>query len=146
RKRTEWFTATPDPWQQIVALDYGGDRTFASTVNRMVVSAEPAEHTKMEAKLIEALGQPGITEAGQVFVCRMLGLIGTAACVPAVAPLLGDARSAHAARIALDEIQDASVDVVYRNALGKLSGAAKVGLIGSIVRRRDVEAVHALTA
>jgi hypothetical protein len=146
RKRNEWFTTSPDPWQEIVGLEHEGDRTFASTVNRMVVSAEPAQHAAMEAKLIGALAQPGLTEAGRLFICRMLGLIGSVACVPAVTPLLGDDRTAHAARIALDGIEDASVDAAYRSALGKLSGAAKAGLIGSIARRRDPEAVHALTA
>lgn len=146
QNRTAWFTATPDPWREIVALDYEGDRTFASTVNRMVVSAEPAQHVAMEAKLLEALAQPALTEAGRLFVCRMLGLIGTAKCVTAVAPLLAGERTAHAARLALDSIADARVDAAYREALEITDGAAKCGLIGSIVRRGDVGAVSALRA
>lgn len=146
QNRNDWFTATPDPWQEIVALEYAGDRTFASTVQRMVMSAEPVEHPRMEAKLLEALAHPSLTDAGRLFVCRMLGLIGTAKCVPAVAPLLADERTAHAARIALDGVADASADAAYRAALEKTSGAAKGGLIGSIARRGDVGAVSALTA
>ncbi len=146
QNRNAWFTSSPDPWREIAALDYEGDRTFASTVNRMVVSAEPAQHAAMEAKLLEALAEPALTEAGRLFVCRMLGLIGTAKCVPAVAPLLADERAAHAARMALDGIADASVDAAYRAALEQTAGVAKCGLIGSIARRGDVGAVSALAA
>jgi hypothetical protein len=80
-----------------------------------------------------------------MFVCRMLALIGTATCVPALAPLLHDARTVDAARYALDAISDPAVDEVYRQALEKLGGAARAGLIGSIALRGDRMAVAVLT-
>jgi hypothetical protein len=145
-QRSAWFGATPDPWREIVQLSFGGDRTFASTVERMIVSAEPAQRPAMEKKLIEALGAPELTGAGRLFICRMLGLVGSAACLPAVAPLLGDDRTADVARMALDPIWDPSVDEAYRSALGSLHGSARAGLIGSIGLRGDGKAVEALTA
>lgn len=146
QERDNWFTATPDPWVEIVSLRHDGDRTYASTVNRMITSAEPAQHATMEGKLVEALAQPNLTDAGRQFVCRMLGLIGTPACVPAVAPLLEQDRMADDARLALDGIRDPAVDQAYRAALARLTGRAKSGLIGSIALRGDREALAPLTA
>lgn len=145
-QRDAWFAATPDPWREIARLSFGGDRTFASTVERMIVSAEPAQRPAMEKKLIAALGAPELTGAGRLFICRMLGLVGSAACVPAVAPLLHDERTADVARMALDPIWDPAVDEAYRSALGSLHGSARAGLIGSVGLRGDAKAVESLTA
>lgn len=142
----ERFVATPDPWTEIVKLEHGGDRTFGSTVRAMVMNAEPAQRPGMEAKLLQALAKPEITDVGRMFVCRMLALIGTAKCVPAVAPLLNDAKSIDAARYALDAIDDPSINALYRGALDKVSGNAKAGLIGSIALRGDTGALGALNA
>lgn len=144
--RTEWFTSTPDPWVEIARLAHGGDRTHASTVSREILSAEPAHQAAMEQRLIAVLADPELTGAGRLFVCRMLAWIGTAACVPAVAPLLESDRTADVARLALDEIRDATVDAAYRSALDKLHGSAKAGLIGSIGLRGDRAAAEALAA
>ena len=145
RQHNEWFTTTPDPWREVARLEFGGDRTFASTIDRMVVNAEPAQRPALEAKLLELLARPELTDAARQFVCRMLGVIGSKACVPAVAALLTDDRTADDARRALDFVTDASVDEAYRAALGKLSGPALIGLMGSIAERRDMAAVAALT-
>ncbi|HVU25163.1 MAG TPA: hypothetical protein VHE13_13635 [Opitutus sp.] len=144
RQHNEWFTTTPDPWREIARLEFGGDRTCASTIYRMVVNAEPAQRPALETKLLEVLARPELTEAARQFVCRMLGLIGSSACVPAVTALLADNRSADDARRALDFVADAAVDEAYRAALGQLSGAALAGLIGSIGGRGDTGARGAL--
>ncbi|HWA86089.1 MAG TPA: hypothetical protein VG710_07710 [Opitutus sp.] len=140
-----WFTVTPDPWREVALLEFGGDRTFASTINRMVVNAEPAQRPALEAKLLQVLARPELTDAARQFVCRMLGLIGSKACVPAVAALLADDRTADDARLALDFVADPSVDEAYRAALGKIRGSALIGLIGSIAERRDAAADEPLT-
>lgn len=145
-QRNAWFTATPDPWREIARLSFGGDRTFASTVERMIVSAEPGQRPAMEKKLIEALSAPDLTGAGRLFICRMLSLVGSAACVAAVAPLLHDERTADVGRMALDPIWDPAVDEAYRSALGSLHGSTRAGLIGSVGLRGDVKAVETLTA
>jgi hypothetical protein len=59
--------------------------------------------------------------------------------------LLHDARTADAARYALDAIADPAVDEAYRTALENLGGSGRAGLIGSIAQRRDMKAVAALT-
>lgn len=146
RDYEEWFVGTPDPWKEIVRLDYGTDRTFGSTVRAMVLNAEPAQRPAMEAKLLEALAHPEVTDVGRMFVCRMLALIGSGKSVPALSALLENPKTIDAARYALDVIDDPAVDDAYRAALGKMSGGAKAGLIGSIALRGDVKAAGALAA
>ncbi len=146
RDYEERFTATPDPWSEIATLEHGSDRSHASTVRSMVANAEPAQRPAMEAKLLEALTRPGVTDVGRLFVCRMLSLIGSARCVPVVAPLLANPATADAARYALDGIPEPAVDEAYRGALATLSGSAKIGLIGSMALRGDRQASPALLA
>ncbi len=140
QQRNVWFTSTPDPWEEIVRMSHGGDRSHGTVVERRVTSAESAQHAELEQKLIAVLERPELTGAGRLFVCRMLGLIGSEACVPVVARLLESDRTADHARLALDGIADPTVDAAYRGALDKLHGAAKAGLIGSIAMRGDGEA------
>ena len=135
-----WFMATPDPWQEIAKLEPGGDRTFAATVESTIFHAEPAQYRALEARLLAALKLADITAPGQMFVCRMLALVGSGMGVPALVPLLENDRTADMARYALDPIDDPSVDAAYRAALGKLTGAAKTGLIASIGFRGDQQA------
>lgn len=145
RQRNEWFTSTPDLWEEVVRLSHGGDRSHAAALERRVTSAEPAQHQQLEQKFIAVLERPGLTGAGRLFVCRMLALVGSAACVPVVARLLESERTADNARLALDGIADASVDAAYLGALNTLHGAAKAGLIGSIAMRGDPAALGALS-
>lgn len=146
QQRERWFTASPDPWREIARLEFGGDRTFAHTVEQSVLHAAPSQWPELEARLLEALAQSDLTAAGRQFICRMLGRVGTARCVPAVAPLLTNEATADDARRALDPVDDPAVTDAYRGALSRLRGRARLGLIGSIADRRDVGAVEALTA
>ncbi|MEO7598921.1 MAG: hypothetical protein ABIV50_08310 [Opitutus sp.] len=144
KDREAWFTASPDPWKEVARLQFGGDRTFATTVHRMIVHAERDQWPVVEKRLLQTLGDPEISEAGRQFVCRMLGLVGTEVCVPAVAKLLMNEPTADVARLTFDVLPVASVDEHYRAALGRLKGAPRAGLIGSIARRGDARAVDAL--
>lgn len=140
------FTSTPDPWSEIAKLQHGGDRTFATTVQSIVVNADPAQRPGFEDRLLKVLANPQCTPVGRQFVARLLALIGSAKCVPALAPLLNDVQTADTARYALDHIKDPAVDAAYRAALERLSGPAKIGLIGSIGLRGDRAALPVLTA
>jgi hypothetical protein len=146
KSRDEWFTVTANPWDEIALMDYAGDRSYASMINDMVVRAEVSQHPLLEEKLLQALATPGITDAGVLFICRMLALLGSVKCVPALTPYLADSRTSDLARIALDAIDAPEVAQAYRMALSQLSGSAKAGLIGSIAARGDVQAVDDLVA
>jgi hypothetical protein len=146
QRRDDWFTASPDPWMEIARLEFGGDRTFASNVQQMILNAEPSQRPELEAKLLQAAERPELTEAGRQFVCRMLAWVGSPAGVPVLARWMERDETADDARLALDAIGGAAVNEVYRQALTKLSGRACAGLIGSIAARGDVVAVDPLTA
>lgn len=140
------FGSTPDPWQACAQIQYGGDRSFAWSVREQVISATPEERGSIESRLLKALALPGCTEAGRAFLCQMLAMVGSAQCVPALAPLLRDPKSFEAARYALQPIPGAEASAALRDALGAVSGPAKAGLIGSIAMRGDTAARPALTA
>lgn len=137
---------TPDPWKLCAELEYGGDRSFASTVEQLVVQMPPSNWTKIEELLLTALALPNCTEAGRAFLCKMLALVGSASSVPALTALVRDSKTADAARAALEIIPGPEAGAALRDALAQLGGNAKAGLIGSITARRDLVARPALAA
>lgn len=137
---------TPDPWEVCAALEYGADRSFAWSVRAEVIATPPEGRAHVEERLLQALALPGGTDAGRSFLCQMLALVGSAASVPALAPLLRAAPTAEAARYALQPIPGAEADAALRAALGTLAGPAKAGLIGTIALRGDAAARPALRA
>ena len=109
-------------------------QTFAQTV--------PPKDS--ENKLIAVLKSGSATHKQKSDACRELSFIATKNSVPTLAALLTDDKLAHTARYALETINDPSVDVALRDALGKGKGSQLVGVIGSIGVRRDEKAVPAL--
>ena len=69
----------------------------------------------------------------------------TGESVPTLASLLGDEKLSHMARYALETIQDPSADDALREALAKVQGRPRLGVIGSLGARRDTKAVEALS-
>jgi len=136
--------ATPDPWEACARLDYGADRSFAWTVREQVIATPPDAYARAEEKLLKSLATPGRTEAGLAFICQMLAMVASAKSVPALAPLLKDAKTTEAARYALERVTGTAADAALRDALAFLSGPAKAGLIGSIGVRKDAAAKAAL--
>ena len=137
----EWFSASPDPWHELVRLEYGADRTLASALEVAISRAEPAEWPKLEAKLLSVVTRSDCTDAARQFVCRQLGLIGDRATAAALSSWLSDPKRSDAARYALDSIRGEDVNTAYRNALTRLEGATLLGLIGSLALRDDRAAV-----
>ena len=86
------------------------------------------------------------SRAAKDYVGRKLAIIGTAASVPALAALLTDKDLSHMARYALERIPAAEAGKALRDALAATSGAAKVGVIGSLGARRDAESIADLAA
>jgi hypothetical protein len=137
---------TPDPWNLCATLDYGGDCSYASAVEQLVVHTAPTAWPKLEEQLLATLALPGCTQAGRAFLCRMLALVGSGKCVPALAALVRDPKSADAARTALEVVPGPEASAALRDALAPLLGNAKAGVIGSLAARRDAAARPALTA
>lgn len=76
--------------------------------------------------------------------CEQLSIVGTRESVGVLAGLLGDEQLSDYARFALEPIDDNSVDKVFRDALGKVSGRKLAGVISSIGARGDTKAVGGL--
>ena len=76
--------------------------------------------------------------------CVKLRLVGTTKCMPALAALLGEERTAQAARYALEGMPLPEAVVAMRQAILTTSGPIKAGLIDSVGWRRDTAAVPML--
>jgi HEAT repeat protein len=85
-----------------------------------------------------------ISRDAKDYVCRKLTIVGTAAAAPTLAELLGNEDHAHMARFALERIEAPVAGQALRDALPKLNGKLKIGVISSIGARRDSLAVPAL--
>lgn len=76
--------------------------------------------------------------------CKRLGVIGTANVVPVLAELLDQEQMAHYARIALEPLPYPEVDQALRDALDRLDGLYRIGVINTIGNRRDTGAISSL--
>jgi HEAT repeat protein len=110
----------------------------------VVASHGDAEARKaLEGRLAEVLATDA-KHAAKDYVCRKLSLVGGEGCVPTVATLLTDEKLSHMGRYALERIPcDCAVDAM-RDAMGKVKGKLKVGMINSLGVRRDAKATGAL--
>lgn len=136
-ERDEWFKESPDRWKVVVTMEWGGDRSLAAELTTVIRDADVSQWPGLEKKLLEVLANKDCTEVATGWVCRMLRLIGSEACVDALKPMLADAKKADWARYALEVIPGAKVDAALKEALGKLDGDAKTGLEGTIAARKQ---------
>jgi HEAT repeat protein len=98
---------------------------------------------EQEAALIAVLGSDA-SQKEKADACRELAHLGSKASIAPLAALLSDEKLAHMARYGLETNPDPAVDEALREALGKLKGRLLVGVIGSVGRRRDSQAVEKL--
>lgn len=136
-ERTKWFKEAPDRWKVVVTMEWGGDRSLASELETVIKDADSAQWPSLEKKLLGVLGNKDCTEVSAGWVCRMLRLIGSEACVEALKPMLTDPKRSDWARYALETIPGEKVDAALAGALGKLEGDAKTGLEGTIEARKQ---------
>lgn len=134
-------------FEELKVYDWGKDPNSVKPITEAVVAVhgDAAASKALEAKLAEIVKSSPQRDAKD-FACRALMVIGTADSVPTLAALLTDKDNAHMARYALERIQAPEAAAALRDALGKTSGALKIGVIASIGARRDAAAAGALTA
>ncbi len=114
---------------------------LAATLVALLAGRTPAQ----EAELLAVLkSDAGVQEKSDA--CRKLARVATKDSVPALAALLADEKLSHMARYALESVRDPSVDEALRDALGKVQGSPRLGVIGSLGARRDGKAVEPLGA
>ena len=90
--------------------------TIAASASLTSAPAQAVASEK-EQKLIAIL-QSDAAPAEKAIPCKQLAVCGTAACVPALAPLLANPELASWARIALEAIGDPAADAALREARG----------------------------
>lgn len=120
------------------AWDPAIDATIAS------VHADPEARRALEDACVAVVTSPDAEWPALHRAIRLLAGIGSEASIEPLAERLRDPESAHLARYALEAMPYPAVDAVLREALGALTGAARVGVMGSIAVRRDAAAVPAL--
>jgi len=137
--------ARADVYDDVVKYEWAQPRTPLATIEQEARdAATPAARAAIETKLLKALADPGATYECKQFVCRMLRRMGSPACVPALAKLLADEKLSHMARFALQDLPGDEAGAALRDAMDKLSGKLRVGVITSLGERRDAKAVPAL--
>ncbi len=99
---------------------------------------------KEPAQLIAILESPDASEFEKAKACQRLGVVGTAEAVPALAALLNDEKLSLYARFGLESIADPAAGAALREAAGKLQGRQLVGVLNSLGRRCDEQAVELL--
>jgi HEAT repeat protein len=132
-------------FEVLKTYDWGTDRKVLSPIDDAVAATygDLAARAALETRLAAVL-KSGASRAAKDYVCRALKTIGTAESVPALAALLPDKDLSHMARYALERIPAPEAVAAMRDALPNVTGALKVGVIGSLGVRRDEASVPAL--
>jgi HEAT repeat protein len=112
-----------------------------------VAQAQPdaARRADLEQRFLSLL-QTGVSKAAQRYICRQLGMVASDRAVPAMAPLLDDPELAHMARFVLEQIPGSAPDQLLLEKMGSAPAREKIGIIGSLGKRRASQATGALAA
>ncbi len=134
--------AGADVWEDLAAYKYGAEPNTADAAWKKLAETSADQMGAVEAKLIKVISDADATQDGKVFACRMLQRIGTDKSIPALTALLEDKVLSHYARLALERMEDsAKAAGALRGALDKSPDKLKVGILGSLSRRRDEQTV-----
>ena len=136
--------AAGDPYAALAKFEFGQSRQPLALIEDQIRKTPPEDYKAIEAKFLDILNAPETPKDAKRFICRWLAVLGSAECVPAVAPLLADEELSHSARIALEPMPAPAAGSALRAALPKVSGKLLVGVISSLGVRRDAQAVAAL--
>ncbi len=126
--------------------DHGSSRGALVPIDDAVMASldNQATQKQLEQRLVAALKNGGSAVARE-YICSKLTMIGSEACVPALAAQLTAPEFATAARNALEAIPGAQATKALRESLPGTEGPQKIGVINSLGARRDADGVRALT-
>lgn len=133
-------------FETLKTYDWGSDRRALNPIDQAIIAShgDPAARRMLEKRLVDALAG-GLSRSAQDYVCRKLKVMGTAQSVEALAALLPAQETSHIARYALERIADEKAAEAMRDALPKVSGKLKPGMIGSLGVRRDTKSIKAIS-
>ena len=123
----------------------GTDSTGLIPIERAVMEVHGNETARaaLEKRLVAYLGR-SYSSVTRAFVCRQLVLIGSAASVSAVTPLILDDELSVHARNVLEHIPGPESEKALRDALGQAKGRTRIGVINSVAARRDAASTPVL--
>jgi type 1 glutamine amidotransferase/HEAT repeat protein len=129
---------------------FGQARQPLFTVEQLVIVASSrtdksaaADRAALAAKLAGGIALAATAEA-RSFFCGQLALVGTPDQVATIAPLVADEKTAMQARAALERIPGPAAGRALCEALAKLQGTLRLGVINSLGNRGEAEAVSSL--
>jgi HEAT repeat protein len=130
---------------RVARWDFDKNRDDLLAVSTLVAKAQGsvAQTRDFEQRFIAFLKSEA-SLASKDFVCRQLSVMGSEASVPVLAGMLAEPKTAEIARYALERIPGAAVNQALREALAKSSDKTRIGMINTLGRRRDPDAVPAL--
>jgi hypothetical protein len=137
--------ALDNAFDTLKTYDWGADRGALKPIDEAIVAShgDRAARTALEKRLVDALAG-GLSRSAQDYVCRKLRVVGTAQAVGALAALLPAEETSHIARYALERIEDERAAAAMRDALQKVAGKLKPGMIGSLGVRRDSKSIETI--
>ncbi len=132
--------AAADPFAAVLQYTFDQPRTAVMAIEAKIRQAKPAELRQIEERLLAILRSPQATSDAKAWACRQLRQAGSERSAEALAGLLADPKLATYARLALQSIPGGKVDAVLRDAVGRLEGEQKVGVILTLGARADQRA------
>jgi len=134
-------------FEALKTYDWGVDMKVLAPIDEAIVATQKdaAGRKDLETKLAAVL-KSGASRDAKDYVCRKLQIVGTNASVPTLAELLPNKDLSHMARLSLEANPSAEAGAALRDALGKVTGAQKIGVVSSLGARKDTAAISALAA
>ncbi|UCF34016.1 MAG: HEAT repeat domain-containing protein [Phycisphaerales bacterium] len=134
-------------FEALKTYHWGQDRKLVKPIDDAVIATrgDAAARKKLEARLAAVLTTNAPYDAKQ-YVCRKLMIVGTAVSVPTLAGLLTDKKLSHMARFALERIPAPEAGQAIRDALSRVNGELKIGMISSLGVRGEAAGVAPLGA
>ncbi|MFO7906261.1 MAG: HEAT repeat domain-containing protein [Pirellulaceae bacterium] len=134
-------------FEALKTYDWGTDTKVLDPIEEAVVTTrDNADARKDLEKRLVATLKADVSRDAKDYVCRKLRVVGTAASVPALAEMLPQEENSHMARYALERMPVPDAAQALRDALPKVSGELKVGVIGSLGVRQDAASVPVLAS
>lgn len=139
--------ALSQAFQTLVKLELGQDLGIFNPIRQAVVASRTDEAVRadLEGRLIAVL-ESDATDLAKDYTCRQLVIVGSEASLPALAALLTNPRMSYMARYALEGIGSPAAKKTLRDMLEKTEGRQKVGVVISLGRLADTEAVPAIAS
>ncbi len=138
--------AVDKAFETLKTFDWGEDRKLLDPIDQTIIATQgnAAARAALEKRLVDALAG-GLSRSAQDYVCRKLRIVGTAQSVNALAALLPAENTSHIARYALERIPNEKALDVMRDALPRVSGKLKAGMLGSLGKRRDAKSIDTIS-